>query len=137
MRRRQAREILGVDQDASEDTIKRAFRSYALQHHPDRNPNDPDAEEAFKKGAQAYRVLTGREQSELDTLFDQFDEMEQSFGEIKESIDQLGEQFDEFHKEMSEGFDRIENSLSRMFRWTVILLIGMVAIFGLLTWFGF
>lgn len=137
MRRRQAREILGVDENASEDTIKRAFRRYALQHHPDRNPNDPDAEEAFKKGAQAYRVLTGRERTDLDTLFDQFDEMEKSFGEIKESIDQLGEQFDEFHKDMSESFDRIENSLSRMFRWTVILLIGMVALFGLLTWFGF
>lgn len=137
MRRRQAREILGVDENASEDTIKRAFRRYALQHHPDRNPDDPDAEEAFKKGAQAYRVLTGRERTDLDTLFDQFDEMEKSFGEIKESIDQLGEQFDEFHKDMSESFDRIENSLSRMFRWTVILLIGMVALFGLLTWFGF
>ena len=137
MRRRQAREILGVDENASEDTVKRAFRRYALQHHPDRNPDDPDAEEAFKKGAQAYRVLTGRERTDLDTLFDQFDEMEKSFGEIKESIDQLGEQFDEFHKDMSESFDRIENSLSRMFRWTVILLIGMVALFGLLTWFGF
>lgn len=137
MRRRQAREILGVDENASEDTIKRAFRRYALQHHPDRNPDDPDAEEAFKKGAQAYRVLTGQERTDLDTLFDQFDEMEKSFGEIKESIDQLGEQFDEFHKDMSESFDRIENSLSRMFRWTVILLIGMVALFGLLTWFGF
>ena len=77
MRRRQARLILGVDENASEETIKRAFRRYALKHHPDRNPNNPEAEEAFKKGAQAYRVLTGRERSDLDTLFDQFDEVTQ------------------------------------------------------------
>ena len=136
MRRRQAREILGVDENASEDAIKRAFRRYALQHHPDRNPNNPDAEEAFKKGAHAYRVLTGRERSELDSLFDQFEKMEHSFEEMKQAFDDFEKRFDEFEKNMSEGFDKIESSFSRMFKWTVILLISMTVALGVLIWFG-
>lgn len=136
MRRRQAREILGVEEDASEDTIKRAFRRYALQHHPDRNPNNPDAEEAFKKGAHAYRVLLGREGSDLDSLFDQFEKMEHSFEEMKQAFDDFEKRFDEFEKNMSEGFDKIESSFSRMFKWTLILLISMTVTLGVLIWFG-
>ena len=42
MRRLEARLILGVDEDATPETIKSAFRRYALKHHPDRNPDNPD-----------------------------------------------------------------------------------------------
>ena len=73
----------------------------------------------------------------FDEVTQSFDRMEQSFGEMKESFDQFGQQFDEFHKDMSEGLDRIENSFSRMFKWTVILLICMTVILGILIWFGF
>jgi len=50
-------QILGVAPDATEDQIRKAYRRLALQHHPDRNPGDPGAEERFKEIAEAYGVL--------------------------------------------------------------------------------
>ncbi len=49
--------ILGVERNASESEIKSAYRKLALKHHPDRNPDDPAAEEMFKQAAEAYSVL--------------------------------------------------------------------------------
>lgn len=54
-------EILGVDRNADEDALKRAFRDQALRHHPDRNPDNPEAERKFKEAAQAYEVLSDPE----------------------------------------------------------------------------
>lgn len=51
-------EILGVDRDASEQEIKKAFRRLARELHPDVNSHDPEAEEKFKQAAEAYEVLT-------------------------------------------------------------------------------
>jgi curved DNA-binding protein len=50
--------ILGVERNASEDHIKRAYRKLALQYHPDRNPDDKKAEENFKEINEAYQVLS-------------------------------------------------------------------------------
>ena len=50
-------EVLGVTRDADEGEIKRAYRKLALEHHPDRNPGDADAERKFKEAAEAYDVL--------------------------------------------------------------------------------
>jgi curved DNA-binding protein len=49
---------LGVERDASEKEIKKAFRKLARQHHPDVNPDDPKAEERFKEINEAYEVLS-------------------------------------------------------------------------------
>ena len=62
-------EILGVGHDADEKEIKRAFRGLARQHHPDVNPNDPQAEERFKEINEAYEVLADAEKrSKYDQL---------------------------------------------------------------------
>ena len=53
--------ILGVDKDASVKEIKQAFRRLARQHHPDVNPDDPQAEERFKEVNEAYEVLSDSE----------------------------------------------------------------------------
>ena len=49
--------ILGVERNASEDDIRKAYRKLAMQYHPDRNPNDQQAEERFKEINEAYQVL--------------------------------------------------------------------------------
>lgn len=53
--------ILGVDEKASTDQIKKRFRLLARQYHPDRNPDRPDAEERFKAIQEAYDVLSNEE----------------------------------------------------------------------------
>jgi curved DNA-binding protein len=50
-------QTLGVDRNASEDEIKKAYRKLARKHHPDVNPGDPGAEERFKDINEAYQVL--------------------------------------------------------------------------------
>jgi molecular chaperone DnaJ len=50
-------EVLGVDKNASEDDIKKAYRKIAIKYHPDRNPGNKEAEEKFKEAAEAYDVL--------------------------------------------------------------------------------
>ncbi len=54
-------EILGIDKNASKDDIKKAYRKLAMQYHPDRNPDDKQAEEKFKEAAEAYEVLNSDE----------------------------------------------------------------------------
>ena len=58
MSKRDYYEVLGVGRDAGEQEIKSAYRKLALQHHPDRNPDDPGAEEKFKEASEAYSVLS-------------------------------------------------------------------------------
>ncbi len=54
-------EILGIGRSASLDEIKKAYRKLALEFHPDRNPNNREAEEKFKEAAEAYSILSDAE----------------------------------------------------------------------------
>jgi len=59
--------VLGINRDASEEDIKKAYRKLAMKHHPDRAPDDKTAEDKFKEAKEAYEVLSdGRKRSAYD-----------------------------------------------------------------------
>ena len=70
-------EVLGVERNATDDEIKKAYRKIALKTHPDRNPGDAVAESAFKEAAEAYEVLADDEKR---ARYDQFGHAGPSMG---------------------------------------------------------
>ena len=58
MSKRDFYQVLGVPRNAAEEAITKAYRRLAMKYHPDRNPDDKEAEERFKEAKEAYEVLT-------------------------------------------------------------------------------
>src|SRR5688572_2123000 len=69
MAKRDYYEVLGVNKDASDDDLKKAYRRLAMKWHPDRNPDNPKAEETFKEAKEAYEVLC---EPQKRAAYDQF-----------------------------------------------------------------
>ena len=69
MEKRDYYEVLGVDKNATDEEIKKAYRKKAIQYHPDKNPGDKVAEEKFKEAAEAYEVLSDKDKR---ARYDQF-----------------------------------------------------------------
>ncbi len=92
-------EVLGVDRSSGADEIKRSYRRLAMQHHPDRNPGDREAEEKFREAAEAYEVLRDAEKREIYDRygheglagagfrgFSGFEDIFSSFGDVFEDL---------------------------------------------------
>src|SRR5499425_89734 len=99
MAKRDYYEVLGLDRDASDGDVKKAYRRLAMKFHPDRNPDDPQAEEKFKEASEAYEVLHDAEKRGLYDRygheglqnagfkgFSGFDDVFSSFGDIFEKL---------------------------------------------------
>ncbi|MBS1651469.1 MAG: molecular chaperone DnaJ [Bacteroidetes bacterium] len=69
MSKRDYYEILGVEKNASDDEIKKAYRKLAIKFHPDKNPGDKTAEDKFKEAAEAYEVLSNPEKRQRYNQF--------------------------------------------------------------------
>lgn len=69
MAKRDYYEVLGVDKSADEASIKKAYRKLAMQFHPDKNPDNKEAEEKFKEASEAYDILSDKEKR---PLYDQY-----------------------------------------------------------------
>ena len=80
MEKRDYYEVLGVGRTASQDEVKKAYRQLALKYHPDRNADNPQAEEKFKEACEAYEVLG---EPEKRTRYDRFghEAVKTAFGE--------------------------------------------------------
>jgi molecular chaperone DnaJ len=69
MAKRDYYEVLGINRDAADDEIKKAYRKLAMKFHPDRNPDNPKAEEQFKEAKEAYEILSDKQKR---GAYDQF-----------------------------------------------------------------
>ncbi len=102
-------EVLGVPRDADVRAIKASYRKLALKYHPDRNPDNPEAEEKFREAAEAYEVLADDQKR---ALYDRagFDGLKSGgysphfSGDLGEIFSQFGDLFSEFFGGGGGGF---------------------------------
>ena len=69
MAKRDYYEVLGINRDSSESDLKKVYRRLAMKFHPDKNPDDPDAEKHFTEVKEAYEVLSNPEKR---AIYDQY-----------------------------------------------------------------
>ena len=103
-------EVLGLDRNASQDDIKRAFRKLAFQYHPDRN-KEPDAEEKFKEISEAYAVLSDDQKK---AQYDRFGHAGISGAYSQEDIFR-GADFSSIFRDMGFGDDIFSRIFGSMF----------------------
>jgi len=109
MAKRDYYEVLGVPKDATEDEIKKAYRKLAMKYHPDKNPDNKEAEEKFKEASEAYEVLSDKEKRQL---YDQYghEGIDQQFGNGGFSWNDFSH-FDDISDLFGGGFSSIFDTL--------------------------
>ena len=95
MAKRDYYEVLGVDKSATKEEIKRAYRKLAVKYHPDRNPDNKEAEEKFREATEAYDVLSDDKKR---PLYDQY-----GFAGV-DGMDQGGAQYSHAFHDFSDLF---------------------------------
>lgn len=93
MGKRDYYEVLGVSKNASKDEIKKAYRKIAMENHPDRNPDNKEAEERFKEAAEAYEVL---HDDEKRAKYDKFGHQGLRGGQDFHGFDNINDIFSHF-----------------------------------------
>lgn len=111
MSKRDYYDVLGVSRDADERALKKAYRDLAMQYHPDRNPDNDEAEAKFKEAAEAYEVLSDADKR---SVYDRFGHEGLSgragaggpgFGSVDDIFSQFGDIFGDIF-----GFGRQQRS---------------------------
>ncbi len=101
MGKRDYYDILEVSRTANPDEIKKAYRKAALKYHPDRNPNNKEAEEKFKEAAEAYEVLSDTEKRRR---YDQFGHEGMRPGSDYHGYTNINDIFSSFNDIFGSGF---------------------------------
>lgn len=106
MAKRDYYEVLGVDKSASQESIKKAYRKLAIQYHPDRNPDDKEAELKFKEATEAYEILSDEKKR---PLYDQY-----GFAGV-EGLNQGGQQYSRAFHDFSDLFGNMGSIFENIF----------------------
>ena len=100
--------ILGVSRDATADQIKKAYRKKALENHPDRNPDDKQAEQRFKEISEAYEAFRHKNMQDKDGFAEEL-------GDAVQRILHLADIFDiDLEKEI---LNKLESNKDREWNW--------------------
>lgn len=94
-------EILGVNKNVSDEDLKRSYKKLALKYHPDRNPNNKEAETKFKEINEAYSVLSDKEKRQRYDTYGTVDDI----GGMNMNADNIFAQFMKMHRGFGFGFD--------------------------------
>ena len=86
-------ELLNIDRSADERDIKKAYRKLAMKYHPDRNPDDAEAEAKFKEISEAYEVLSDTDKRQIYDQYGHEGLKNQGFGGFSGDVDDIFSMF--------------------------------------------